>query len=158
MGEAVNDERVSDDAIERLYREDGMRLWRAILAYCRDPEVANDATAEAFAGAISDRGRIRDPKAWVWKVAFRVADDELAHKRRTIPLPQDGHYEMDDPDVMTTLAVLPDRQRATIILHYYGDLTTREIARILGCSQATVGVHLHRGRNKLRELLGDDDG
>jgi DNA-directed RNA polymerase specialized sigma24 family protein len=35
--------------IERLYREGGDRMWRAVLAFAGDPEIASDAVAEAFA-------------------------------------------------------------------------------------------------------------
>jgi hypothetical protein len=39
--------------VERLYRDDGARLWRAILFLSGDPEIANDAVAEAFAQALA---------------------------------------------------------------------------------------------------------
>jgi DNA-directed RNA polymerase specialized sigma24 family protein len=35
--------------LEQLYREDGARLWRALVAFSGDREVASDAVAEAFA-------------------------------------------------------------------------------------------------------------
>jgi DNA-directed RNA polymerase specialized sigma24 family protein len=34
---------------EVTYREHGARLWRSVLLYSGDPEVASDAVAEAFA-------------------------------------------------------------------------------------------------------------
>jgi DNA-directed RNA polymerase specialized sigma24 family protein len=39
-------------AIERCYRDQGEKLWRAVLLFGGDPEVASDAVAEAFAQAI----------------------------------------------------------------------------------------------------------
>jgi DNA-directed RNA polymerase specialized sigma24 family protein len=42
--------------LERLYREQGDRMWRAVLAFAGDPEVAKDAVAEAFAQALSRVG------------------------------------------------------------------------------------------------------
>ncbi len=41
------------DELERVYREHGARLWRAVLAFTGDREVASDAVAEAFAQALS---------------------------------------------------------------------------------------------------------
>jgi len=35
--------------VERLYREQGDRIWRALLGYAGDREIASDAEAEAFA-------------------------------------------------------------------------------------------------------------
>jgi predicted RNA polymerase sigma factor len=46
----VDDVQVTEISdIERLYREEGSRLWWALLAYTGDREVASDAAAEAFA-------------------------------------------------------------------------------------------------------------
>lgn len=37
-----------EQEVERLYRTEGARLWRAVMAYSGDTEIANDAVAEAF--------------------------------------------------------------------------------------------------------------
>jgi RNA polymerase sigma-70 factor (ECF subfamily) len=53
---------------------------------------------------------------------------------------------------------LPERQRAVVVLFYYVDLPVNEIARRLGSNSLAVRAHLSRGRRRLRELLGEDDG
>jgi hypothetical protein len=40
-------------------------MWRALLVFAGDAEVASDAVAEAFAQALRRGGEIRDPKRWV---------------------------------------------------------------------------------------------
>ena len=60
-------------------------------------------------------------------------------------------------DVAGAVRRLPTSQRAAIVLHYYEDRPVAEIASILGCAEATARVHLHRGRKRLAELLGEDD-
>jgi RNA polymerase sigma-70 factor (ECF subfamily) len=57
--------------------------------------------------------------------------------------------------VSDALRRLSGSQRAAIVLHYFEDRTAAEIATILGCAEPTARVHLHRGRNRLRELLGE---
>ncbi len=52
---------------------------------------------------------------------------------------------------------LSPKQRRAIVLHYYGDYSLKEVATITGTTFSAVGVHLHRGRKRLRELLGDED-
>ena len=59
--------------------------------------------------------------------------------------------------LMGALRRLSPNQRAAVVLHYDEGLKTREIAGVLGMSSATVKVHLHRGRKRLRELLGSDE-
>jgi RNA polymerase sigma-70 factor, ECF subfamily len=146
------------DAIEEAYRRVGRRLWWAVLAYSGDPEIASDAVAEAFAQALRGVGRIKSPADWVWRVAFRLAAGELKRRRRFGPLP-DMPYEMDHGarEVLAALAKLSDRQRSAAVLHYYGGYSTKEVGSLMGMSSATVAVHLHRARNRLRKLLEEHD-
>ena len=143
--------------IERVYREVGNRLWWALLAYTGDREMASDAAAEAFARALAAPDSIRDPAAWVWRVAFRVATTLL--RAPTTTGDRETGYEIDDraADVMLALKQLPPKQRAVFVLFYLEDRPAAEIADLLGMAPATVSVHLHRARRKLRAILGDDD-
>jgi RNA polymerase sigma factor (sigma-70 family) len=149
-------ERVSD-RLERLYKEEGDRLWWAVLGYAGDREVASDAVAEAFAQALRRGEDLRDPKAWVWRVAFRIAAGELQQRRRNVELPESS-YDMPEPaGLFAALEELSPKQRAAIVLHYVAGYRLKEIAKILGSSKPTVGVHLTRGRWRLRDLLEDAD-
>jgi RNA polymerase sigma factor (sigma-70 family) len=155
----VDDVRVTETSeIERVYREAGDRLWWALLAYSGDREIASDATAEAFARALGTTGTIRDPAAWVWRVAFRVATQLMRTAHRS-PVELEGSYEMDHGaiDVILALKQLPRRQRAVFVLFYLEDRSTAQIAELLGMASATVSVHLHRARRRLRGILGDRD-
>ena len=57
-------------------------------------------------------------------------------------------------DLAAALAKLPPRQRATIVLRFYADLTEPQTAAALGCSVGTVKSNAARGLAKLRELSG----
>ena len=144
--------------IEHVYKETGNRLWWALLAYTGDREIASDATAEAFARALSTADTIRDPAAWVWRVAFRVATAHLREDKHTSIDPK-ASYEMDQQalGVVVALRQLTRRQRAVFILFYLDDRSTNQIGELLGMAPATVSVHLHRARRQLRAILGDDD-
>jgi RNA polymerase sigma-70 factor (ECF subfamily) len=154
----VDDVRVTEASeIERVYREVGSRLWWALLAYTGDREMASDAAAEAFARALAAPDTIRDPSAWVWRVAFRVATTLLRAPKAMGD--REATYEIDDraADVMLALKRLPDRQRAIFVLFYLEDRPATEIAELLGMAPATVSVHLFRARRRLRAILGDED-
>ncbi|MDP9300497.1 MAG: hypothetical protein M3P43_06340, partial [Actinomycetota bacterium] len=73
---------VSSGEIERLYREEGDRLWRAVVAWSGSSHVADDAVSEAFAQALRRGDELHDPMAWIWRVAFRTAAGELKARRR----------------------------------------------------------------------------
>jgi RNA polymerase sigma-70 factor (ECF subfamily) len=145
--------------LERVYREHGDRLWWALVAFSGDRDIASDAESEAFVQALRRGSELRDPLAWIWRAAFRIAAGELKERRAAAPRLIDPSYELPEPAAHVTEALrrLPARQRAAVVLHYYADRPIREIAELLGASPSTVAVHLHRGRNRLRELLGDDD-
>jgi len=144
--------------IERLYRDEGDRLWRAMLFFSGDREVASDAVAEAFARALRWDAGIRDPRAWVWRTAFRLASAELRRRRRLSPLVERPYELSDAPALLASvLPLLSPRQRACIVLHYYGGYPLKEVAAIVGSTSSAVAVHLHRGRARIRELVGAAD-
>jgi RNA polymerase sigma-70 factor (ECF subfamily) len=148
----------SDDAIEAVYRAHGDRIWRAVLAYAQDPEVASDAVAEAFAQAIVRGDALRSPVAWVWRSAFRIAAGMLKERSRPTPLVGTESYEMPagTRDLVASLARLPAKQRAALVLFYYADYPISQIADILGSNALAVRVNLSRGRKRLSRILEGD--
>jgi len=143
--------------IEDVYREHGRRLWWAVLAYSGDREIASEAVSEAFAQALRRGDALQDPLAWVWRSAFRISAGELKRRRRHVAM-EESPYEMAEPSaVFAALAKLSPRQRAAVVLHYYGGYSLEEIGRIVGSARSTVGVHLTRGRRRLRILLEEED-
>ncbi len=65
---------------------------------------------------------------------------------------------LPDPfvDLWRALAKLPLKQRASVVLADYAGWSHREIAKALGSSVSAVGVHVHRARKRLRDLLEDE--
>jgi RNA polymerase sigma-70 factor (ECF subfamily) len=143
------------DRLEAAYRTDGPRLWRSVLAYSGDVEIASDAVAEAFAQALARGEHVRNPVSWVWRVAFLVAGDELRRRREVSSYPVDTSYSDPDPipDLVRALSSLSPHQRLAVVLHDYADRPTTEIAALIGSSTATVHVHLSKGRRRLRSIL-----
>jgi RNA polymerase sigma factor (sigma-70 family) len=151
----------TDEELDRLYREHADRLWRAVLAFAGDGEVASDAVAEAFAQCLRRGAVVRDPARWIWRAAFRIAAGELKDRRRR----QDMSVRAEDPyvipdaaaEILELLMRLSPRQRAAVVLHDYVGYSTEEVASILGATAATVRVHLSQGRRRLRAFLEAGD-
>ena len=144
--------------IERLYRDQGARLWRALLAWSGDPEIANDAVAEAFMQLIRRGNEVRDPQPWVWRAAFRIAAGELKARRRRLDTAEMAERTAEIPetvDLIRALSSLSPKQRAAVVLHHYAGYPVSEIATIIGSSSAAVRVHLSAGRKRLRSILGE---
>jgi RNA polymerase sigma-70 factor, ECF subfamily len=158
----VHDARVTverEEKLESLYLEHADRLWRALYAYAGDREVASDAMAEAFAQYLQRGAAVRSPPHWIWRAAFRIAAGELKERRmRGFGLPVIHAMDAQPTgELLSTLRLLPPRQRAALILHYYAGYKAREIADIFGSTSATVRVHLSQGRKRLRNLLEEND-
>lgn len=145
--------------LEAIYREHGARLWRTLVLSTGDPDVASDAVAEAFAQALRRGGDVHDPAAWVWRAAFRIARGEMKARNRAVPFTVDVVQEMPDSflDLWAALERLTLHQRTAVVLADYAGWSHGEIARLLGSTASAVGVHVHRGRRRMRELLEDRD-
>src|SRR4051794_24899294 len=105
--------------VESLYRDDADRLWRAVHAWAGDPDIASESVAEAYAQALRRGAAMRDPAAWIWRVAFRIAAGALKARGRDAILQERGDEHLDryaDPDLLVALRQLPDAQRAAVIL------------------------------------------
>ncbi|MGH2629466.1 MAG: RNA polymerase sigma factor [Actinomycetota bacterium] len=144
---------------ERVYRDHGPGLFRAIYAYTGGRrDIADEVVSESFARAIAHDADVREPVPYVYRTAFRLAAKELRAERRRPPL--EPEVPADPPDVAGLLAALrrlSPNQRAAIVLRYEADLPVEEVARRMGITAVTVRVHVHRGRTKLRELLGAEE-
>lgn len=178
---AHGDEAAFDVLVER-YRE---RAWRLAWSILRNHEDARDVSQEVFvrlwesAESFGRRARFstwfyrilvnrcldhrRRTRWWTLWVRGRPGRDEGALER--LPAPESDPAEAVDHEKTTQrlwMAVdrLAPRQRATLLLYVQEELTTREIAGVLRCSEATVRVHLHRALSTLRATLertGHDD-
>ena len=147
--------------LEGLFRSAGPELWRAIYGFSGGRRhLSEDVVAEAFARAIEHGPGIRDPLAWIYRTAFRLASRELQREKRSVPNPPDPVPGIDPVEVQEILAALRQlspNQRAAVLLHDEEGFTGPEVGKLLGISAATVRVHLFRGRRRLRALLSTEE-
>jgi RNA polymerase sigma-70 factor (ECF subfamily) len=127
--------------------------------------VADEAVAEAFAQLLRRGRAVVDPEAWAWRAAFRIAGGELARRRASGLVAEVPEVGAGDPwlpplaaELVAALATLSDQQRACVALRDVGGLGVAEVAAALGTSAGTVRVQHLKGRRRLRQLLGGDDG
>ncbi len=148
------------DAAERVravYVDQHVRLRRALFAFTRSREIAEEAEAEAFAQVLRRGDDVRDVAAWVWKAAFAIARGEL-QRRGPAPVAGDEHDPAaPPPDGLTrqleALARMSDADRELIVLCHVAGWAPGELAGMLGISPGAVRVRLHRATREARELL-----
>ena len=113
-------------------------------------------------------GEIRQPRAWLYKVALRESFRRGGAPQREIPAgdalpdraagPDAGHLVVlneEEERVRAALAVLPGRQRQVMAMTIAG-FSTAEIAAELGCDPAAVRQNQVRARDTLARHLGID--
>ena len=146
-----------DDPIEAAYRSEHVRLWRALVGFCRDRELASEAEAEAWAQAVRGRSQILNPAAWVWTAAFRIATGLMAEANQPMPATafKDSATEESPAliELLDLLGELSDQQRGCVILRYVGAMKPAEIAQVLGTTSASVRVQLHRAHRRLKPTI-----
>jgi RNA polymerase sigma-70 factor (ECF subfamily) len=148
------------DRLRSVFESEHGRLWRSVLAYTGDPEVASDAVAEAFAQALRRGDAVRDPQAWVWRAAFRIAAGQMSSRREAGEIDLDAMRQPSTDTLPDEVAALldalarltaPDRQVVVLIL--VGGLSAAEVGAVANTSAGAVRVRLHRARARLREAL-----
>ena len=149
-----------EPSFEWFFRDEFPRVVRTVYLIVRDRAAAEDIGQEAFARLLVHWHKVAHydrPEAWVRRVAIRMAvkSNRRAWMRKKIEAETDPppQPEVQDVDLMRAIAQLPGSQRAAIVLFYYEDQPTAEVAEILGCSEDTARVHLHKARKKLGSLL-----
>lgn len=153
----------------RLFELHHQRLFKlAMLLTGGEREFAEDAVANAFLATFRrwSRGAVLDPGPYLQRSVvnqiaggFRRRAVERRHaSSNPAALPDvlgSAETAVDDRAVLwRALRGLPARQRATVVLRYYGDLSEAEVADVLGISIGTVKSQTARALTKLRRALG----
>ncbi len=134
-----------------------------------DTHKAQDVHQEVFLG-IWQRWQKYDGRtnwtAYLYRATVRKAIHLAKQTRMERPFEQQPEYTSKEPDeslraselqhkLAVCLARLPKRQSEVFILSRMEGFKAEQIAKLLGCSQKTVRVHLHRAMKRLARELGD---
>ena len=148
---------------ERFYE----REFRSVVAFAYvmtgDRFQAQDLAQDAFAVAFQKWSKIDSPGGWVRSVVanrarswfrrgYREASALLRVPASSAATPVAMGVEADD--FWSEVRALPRRQAQALALFYLEEWPVAEIARVLGCAESTVRVHLTRGRKALAKRLG----
>lgn len=154
-----------------FFRDEFPQMVSLARVVCGDPEVAEDLAQEALSKAHQNWERVSaydKPGAWLRRVTINLAISRRRRFGREISLLQrvssDRGVRRITPDPATEIvnadseiweAVrrLPPRQRAVVALFYQEDLSTSDIAEVLGCSVSSATSHLSQARSRLATML-----
>lgn len=137
-------------------------VYRICFMYLKSKEEAEDAFQDIFLRYIQaklDFASDEHEKAWLCKVSFNRCKDILKSFRFRIAslesIPEPIYENTDDGAVLEAVLQLPAKYKDVIYLHYYEGYTAAQIAEILKSRENTIYSQLSRGRQILKERLGD---
>jgi RNA polymerase sigma-70 factor (ECF subfamily) len=159
------------EAFDRLVLRYQRDVYRLCYRFVNDHEDANDVAQEVFLKAWHAIPRFRGESSfstWLYRIAVnacltfralpRPATQQLADGLAD-PVPgAEERLESDDEArrVRAAVARLPEKQRATLILKVYHELTHEEVAEVLGSSIGTVKANLFRAVDNLRRRVAEE--
>ena len=159
------------EAFDRLVVRYQREVYRLCYRYVNDHEDANDLAQEVFLKAWRAIGRFRGESSfgtWLHRIAVNACLNFRAlRKPATQELPETladpvpgalARAESDDEASRVRAAVvrLPEKQRVTLILKVYHELTHEEVAGILGSTVGTVKANLFHALGNLRRLMAEE--
>jgi RNA polymerase sigma-70 factor (sigma-E family) len=156
----------AQDATRRAFDRHYERLFRLALLLTRDPYEAEDIVQDAFVRSSSRLASLPEDEVGPYLRAavvngWRTRITRLRTRARRLPLlrtPDNGDPDLDAThDLWNLVLSLPPRQRATVVLRYYEDLSEQATAEVLGCSVGTVKSQLSRAIEHLRRRYHDED-
>ena len=166
--------RAEEEALAALVSEYAGTLYRVSFSVLRNAADAEDAVQEAFLRVLKHRAtldEVRDRRVWliriVWNIVLdrkrraktRPETDDVAELARV--LPAEGLSAEDraaaaqhHAQVLKCVETLPAKEREVLMLSAFEELTSVEIAQVLGITESSVRSRLFRARNLMAGLLG----
>ena len=169
-------------ATERFVRKHAGWMLAVAMRIVRDAHHAEDAVQNAFAKVFDNIGGFDGRsalKTWMHRI---VVNESLmllrkANRSQTVAIDElqpvfdnngcrieDRWTSMETPETLLMrsdiraqvngkIDLLPENYRIIVVLRDIEELTTQEVAQLLGISEANVKVRLHRARAALKRLL-----
>lgn len=144
-------------------------LFRIALSHLQNQDDSQDAVPDVFVKYMKAKVTFTDDeheRAWFVRVTVNRCYDMLRRKkvRSHIPLEEISELVADESqnpekvvDIFKCLAVLPEKNKTAIVLHYLEGFSVEEIASMLHVSVSAVKMRLLRGRDLLKNLLDKED-
>ena len=163
----------NQDAITELYELTYSSVYKTVKSMIADEDTVLDIVQDSFIKGFQSLDQLDAPenfRAWMKRIATNKAKDYLKKKKPILftDMENEDGEEIDFRDdclehcpeevldrkettrlMNEILATLSEEQRLVIGMFYYEEMSVREIAETLGCSENTVKSRLNYGRKKV---------
>jgi RNA polymerase sigma-70 factor, ECF subfamily len=157
-----------------LYERYLTPLYRYILLRTGDPEAAADLTATTFSKALAGLGRYSGKgsfAAWLFGIARHTVQDYYRQQRPSLdldavaawipdpaPSPEARMLSAEQGRALRRLVQrLPASQQEALALYFFAELRVAEVAAVLGRSEGSVRMLVHRAIGTLRDQYRQEE-
>lgn len=164
------------EAFGELYKKYSPRVYNLVLRMLGNSEEAEDVRQDVFVKAFKSLRGFRGQSSfttWIYRIATNQCLDVIRRRKSSLSTEemQDNQgWELTDstrshnPEESLLLGVTiqavekalrdtPEHYRVLIVLRHIENLSYEEIAAVLGCSQNSLNVRLHRARESFKKAL-----
>lgn len=154
----------SDNSFVGFYEANIDKLVQALAATLGNPELAQDAAAEAMTRACQHWAKIDqydNPMGWCYRVGINWANSRFRKRRREVITEKfvpgiQAAPSLEDDRIAVALLDLNVALRSVVVLRYFMDWSYEEIAEALDVPRGTVASRLHRALDQLRSSMPID--
>ena len=152
------------DQFESTYHQYYPMLWAVAMKLLADEDTVADVLQDVFEAYFSQsqKGQIRQPKSWLFRVTLNKCADNTAYNKRLTDMSAlntledktgnpDSKYD-DRKMVQQALSQLPPKERQLAVLYSEG-FSYKEMSEIMDIRFSSVGKTLSRVINKLYDIL-----
>ncbi|WP_440115443.1 RNA polymerase sigma factor [Paenibacillus sp. QZ-Y1] len=145
------------DAFIRLIRQLENSLYNTAKSMLRKEEDVADAIQETILKAYKSLHMIREPqyfKTWMFRILINECNTLLSRRSLStsyaeVPAKPEPSSPFDEVDMREAVDRLDEQKRVVIVLHYFEDLSLRQVADALDISESAVKMRLSRARQEL---------
>jgi RNA polymerase sigma-70 factor (ECF subfamily) len=150
--------------LDSIFRSQYPRIARVIARVVRDHARAEELAVEVFLKLWRHpQAQIENAEGWLYRVAVRLALDELRRQTRRsryeqllsfvrgAPTPEELHAATEEQDRVRLVLSVMDPRRAELLLLRNQDLSYEELASALALNPASVGTLLIRAQQAFRK-------
>ena len=161
---------VREAKFEELMRTYETEVLRLCFLYLVDRNMAEDAMQDTFTKVWRHMERFErrndcSIRTWIMRIAVNTCKDYLRsswfkRRKQTCALeeipPALTPISQDSREFFLDVLRLPEKYKSAILLYYYQELTTEEVAKALGISRPTLNRRLQKAYSLLRSVTGEE--
>ncbi len=155
---------MTNDNFIYAVRRNNQRLYMIALSFTKNHDDAEDILQNVFLKLWKHNGQFENEEhmdKWLTRVCINESKNyiKLPFRKNTTLDDAKDLYTFDSPrdyDVFHAVMLLPKKERTVIHLFYYEDMSVKDMAKMLEIKESAVKTRLHRARQKLKDILGDE--